>query len=158
MLEYFRKIQLPSVQYLMTYASIESRNEVPVAFFEQQLPVSCTLVYPLITRGSLWLKSVAVDDNTQWETNSWGISEPANGEEMDPLKIDFVFVPMLAFDTRGYRVGYGKGYYDRFLSFCRPNCLKVGLSWFGPVERISDTDAFDIPLNYCVTPHALYAF
>jgi 5-formyltetrahydrofolate cyclo-ligase len=158
MLEHFQQIPVAEVSYLMTYSSIESRNEVPVAFFEDEFHEQATRVYPLMQPGSLYLKAVAVDEHTRWRENNWGIQEPANGSEVDPQLIDFVFVPLLAFDSLGYRVGYGKGYYDRFLSLCRPNCLKVGLSWFGPVERISDTDAFDIPLNYCVTPHALYAF
>ncbi|HEX8461529.1 MAG TPA: 5-formyltetrahydrofolate cyclo-ligase, partial [Segetibacter sp.] len=73
-------------------------------------------------------------------------------------EIDLVFVPLLAYDKRGYRVGYGKGFYDRYLSLCKPEVLKVGFSYFGPEESIDDTHQFDVPLNYCITPDNIYEF
>jgi 5-formyltetrahydrofolate cyclo-ligase len=69
-----------------------------------------------------------------------------------------VFVPLLAFDNDGYRVGYGKGFYDKFLAKCRPDVLKVGLSYFDAIDTISDRAQFDIPLNYCITPQRIYEF
>ncbi|NER10187.1 5-formyltetrahydrofolate cyclo-ligase [Muriicola jejuensis] len=96
--------------------------------------------------------------DTVLENNPWGIPEPVNGIPVPPLKIDVVFVPLLAFDRKGHRVGYGKGYYDRFLSECRKDCLKVGLSLFEAVEEISDTGKQDIPMNYCLTPERIYSF
>jgi 5-formyltetrahydrofolate cyclo-ligase len=69
-----------------------------------------------------------------------------------------VFIPLLAFDKSGHRVGYGAGYYDRFLSKCKPDCLKVGLSFFEPVDEISDADEFDVKLNHCVTPSKIWTF
>jgi len=64
----------------------------------------------------------------------------------------------LTVDEKGYRVGYGKGFYDRFLQHCRPDCLKVGLSYFPPVAEISDKDEFDVPLDLCITPATTYVF
>ena len=69
-----------------------------------------------------------------------------------------VLVPLLAFDKLGHRVGYGKGYYDRFLAKCPPNCLRIGLSLFDPVERIDDVVPTDIRLNSCLTPVHTYVF
>jgi len=66
--------------------------------------------------------------------------------------IDAVLIPLLAFDNQGFRVGYGGGFYDRFLPACRPEALKVGLSFFDPVDVIEDKDQYDIPMDYCVTP------
>ena len=77
---------------------------------------------------------------------------------MDAQKIDLVIVPLLAFDIKGYRVGYGKGFYDKYFLKTRPNCIKVGLSFFDPVDMISDKNEFDVPLNYCVTPNKIYEF
>ena len=73
-------------------------------------------------------------------------------------EIDLVLVPLLAFDKNGYRVGYGKGYYDKFLSNCRPDVIKIGLSFFDAVDEIEDIDDYDLPLNFCVTPQRLYDF
>jgi len=90
--------------------------------------------------------------------NKFGIPEPVSGTEVQPADIDLVFVPLLAFDTRGYRVGYGKGMYDRFLKQCKPGVKTVGLSFFEPVPAIEDLDAWDIPLHTVVTPDNIYHF
>ena len=69
-----------------------------------------------------------------------------------------VFVPMVAFDMKGYRVGYGKGFYDRYLPRCRPDVIKIGFSFFDPVDNIKDIADFDVPLNFCITPSRIYEF
>lgn len=94
----------------------------------------------------------------QLEKNAWGIPEPKNGTPVSPEDLDAVVVPLLAFDTTGHRIGYGKGYYDRFLKGCRDNCLKVGLSFFEAEEKIEDVSPFDVRLNRCITPTRVYAF
>ncbi len=87
--------------------------------------------------------------------NLYNILEPEKGE-LHTGDVDLVLVPMLAFDRQGYRVGYGKGFYDRFLQGIKT--LKVGLSFFDPVERVTDADAYDIPLDLCITPGRIYRF
>lgn len=98
------------------------------------------------------------DSRTLIEQNSWGIPEPLGGLRIDEKEIDLVFVPLLVFDEAGYRVGYGKGYYDRFLAKCRPDVQKIGLSFFEPISQISDRDAYDIPLTAGITPTQTYYF
>jgi 5-formyltetrahydrofolate cyclo-ligase len=88
--------------------------------------------------------------------NAWGIREPAGDEPIDAAEIDMVLVPLLCFDKRSHRVGYGKGYYDRFLSKCRPDCLKIGLSFFPPVEAILRIGSRDIALDHFVLPDSTY--
>ncbi|HEX8060928.1 MAG TPA: 5-formyltetrahydrofolate cyclo-ligase [Cyclobacteriaceae bacterium] len=94
----------------------------------------------------------------QLKQNNFGILEPAQGIPATLTKLDFVFVPLAAFDVEGNRVGYGKGYYDRFLKECRPDCVKAGLSFFEPAETFSDVEAHDVPLNLCFTPTQVYTF
>jgi len=72
-------------------------------------------------------------------------------------KPDLVILPLLAYDYQGNRVGYGKGYYDRFLAQI-PNIPKIGLSFFKPVEQISDIQIWDVTLDYCITPETIYSF
>ena len=84
--------------------------------------------------------------------------EPAGGKPVSEDQIDVVIVPLLVFDEKGNRVGYGKGFYDRFLSRCREDVIKIGLSFFDAEKRIDDTDEFDIPLTYCITPGKIYEF
>ncbi|SKC94733.1 5-formyltetrahydrofolate cyclo-ligase [Chitinophaga ginsengisegetis] len=96
--------------------------------------------------------------NTILVKNKFGIPEPDHGEEVPPENIDLVFVPLLAFDRHGQRVGYGKGMYDRFLKQCRPDVRTIGLSLFEPVLQIEDADSWDVPLHTVVTPDHIYQF
>jgi 5-formyltetrahydrofolate cyclo-ligase len=96
--------------------------------------------------------------DTIFETNAFNIPEPVETATAEPQEIDLVIVPLLAFDEKGIRVGYGKGYYDRYLKDCREDCLKVGFSYFEAVERIEDADEFDVPLDFCITPNRIYVF
>lgn len=104
------------------------------------------------------LKHFLLTDNTLIKKNKWNVPEPVDGFEIEANKIDVVFIPLLAFDEIGNRVGYGKGYYDSFLKACKPNVIKIGLSFFGPVAKIEDVYDTDIPLDYCVTPNKVYSF
>lgn len=97
-------------------------------------------------------------DNTKIKKNNYNIPEPVDGIEVPSSKIEVVFVPLLAFDKKGNRVGYGKGFYDAFLSECNPNTIKIGLSFFEAEETIEAVFEGDIPLNYCVTPNTIYSF
>ena len=97
-------------------------------------------------------------DNTKIKKNSYNIPEPSDGIELPVTKIDAVFVPLLAFDTTGNRVGYGKGFYDVFLSKCKPETIKIGLSFFEAETTIADVFENDVKLDYCVTPKKIYAF
>lgn len=97
-------------------------------------------------------------DNTKFQKNEYNIPEPIEGIEVPDSKIEVVFVPLLAYDKLGNRVGYGKGFYDRFLSKCKPETIKIGLSFFDPEIEIEDASSMDMKLNYCVTPHQVYAF
>lgn len=99
-----------------------------------------------------------LDSKTVLETNRWGINEPVGGNHTPISEIDAVLVPLLAFDITGQRIGYGRGYYDRFLSACRPDTKKIGISFFPPVDRIDDLNEFDVPLHYCVTPEQTFEF
>ena len=90
--------------------------------------------------------------NFHTSKRSWEIFEPINDVSIEAKKIDLVLVPLLCFDEQGSRIGYGKGFYDKFLADCSPNCLKIGLSYFAPIREISDTQNFDIKLDFCVMP------
>lgn len=104
------------------------------------------------------LVHIRYESKDQLEISDWGIPEPRDGEEVNVQDLDLVLVPLLAFDSLGNRVGYGKGFYDGFLSKCNPNCLFVGLSYFDPVDEISDVFEGDIRLHKCITPSNVYSF
>ena len=97
-------------------------------------------------------------ENTKFIKNAYNIPEPVDGIEVPVSKIEVVFVPLLAFDSKGNRVGYGKGFYDTFLSECQPGTIKIGLSLFDAEPIIEDTSDIDVSLDYCVTPGRIYEF
>lgn len=104
------------------------------------------------------LTNYLLTDTTVIKKNEWNIPEPVDGIEVPASKIDVVFVPLLAFDKAGHRVGYGKGFYDIFLSSCRKDVIKIGLSLFEPEDEIPGLLNSDIPMNYCITPNKSYFF
>ena len=77
---------------------------------------------------------------------------------INPRLVDVVFIPLLAYDIKGNRVGYGKGFYDRFLTKCKNDLLKVGLSFFPPENQIIKTNNNDIAIDICVTPNKIFKF
>ncbi|TXG36930.1 5-formyltetrahydrofolate cyclo-ligase [Seonamhaeicola maritimus] len=97
-------------------------------------------------------------DSTKIKKNAYNIPEPLDGIEISNDKIDVVFIPLLAFDKQGNRVGYGKGFYDRFLADCKPDTIKIGLSFFEAENEITDVFDSDIGLDFCVTPERDYTF
>lgn len=121
-------------------------KEIPAEFY---LPV---------VQENNQLAHIKYESMAQIKVNDWGIPEPTFGDTIQVELLDIVFVPLLAIDQKGYRVGYGKGFYDQFLINCNPNCIFVGLSYFDPIPEISDLHEFDIPLHYCVTPSKIWDF
>lgn len=107
---------------------------------------------------SLNMTHFLLTDNTKIKKKEYNIPEPVDGLEVPTSKIEVVFVPLLAFDKTGHRVGYGKGFYDKFLAQCNPKVLKIGLSFFEPEELIEEVFINDIKLNYCVIPNRICEF
>lgn len=157
----FQQINLPFISCVHTYIASEKLGEADtsaiIRYLEFKNPGLKVLV-PKIDIASGTMQHLHFNEEVELVHNAFGIGEPAGGERLLPYEIDLVLIPLLAFDRRGYRVGYGKGYYDRFLSECRKDVIKIGLSFFEPEEQIDNIDQFDIPLNYCVTPLGIYEF
>lgn len=104
------------------------------------------------------LEHFLLTDQTVLKKNKWNIPEPTGGITVPVSQLDVVFIPLLAFDRHGNRVGYGKGFYDRFLTQCNAKVIKVGLSFFEAETQITDVQESDIPLDYAVTPKQVYSF
>ncbi len=157
----FQRLPFNNVNCLMTFSAIEVMGETNVEYcarYLQHLIPGLQICYPVVDSLSNDMKAVVANDETLFADNLYGIAEPVGGNAISPREIDMVLVPLLAFDEFGYRVGYGKGFYDRFLKTCRSNVSTVGFSYFQPVAKIEDTNEFDVPLNYCITPEKLYEF
>lgn len=115
------------------------------------------IAVPKVNRKSNNLDHFLFEGIGKLKTSNWGVPEPTGNIPMQIEKIDLVLVPLLAFDVTGNRIGYGKGYYDRFLTRCPRNTKRIGISFFGPVDAI-EASADDIRLTSCITPDNFFEF
>ena len=144
--------------YYHLFLSIEEQKEIDTEFILQILAgKDKEIVVSKCDFLTVEMTHYLLTDNTKIKKNQYGIPEPVDGIEVPVSKIDVIFVPLLAYDLDGNRVGYGKGFYDKFLSKCKPEALKIGLSFFEPEDKITSSPN-DVRLDYCVTPSATIRF
>jgi 5-formyltetrahydrofolate cyclo-ligase len=157
----FQTLELPFLHTVLSYWPIEENNEpdsqLVVDFLAFRNP-SLNLAYPKMTVHEQNLQAVLVEEDTAFKKEAFNVPEPLSDHVISPEAFDLVIVPLLISDKQGYRVGYGKGFYDRFLKQCRPDCIKLGLMYFDPIDELEDKNEFDVPLNICVTPGNTYVF
>lgn len=145
--------------YFHLFLSIKEQNEVDTEFILQILHGKDREV--VVSKTDFETRKMhhyLLTDSTKFIKNDYNIIEPVNGLAVPEEMIDVVFVPLLAYDVKGNRVGYGKGFYDKFLYECRPDVIKIGLSFFEPEESIEDVMLTDIGLDYCVTTQNVHSF
>jgi 5-formyltetrahydrofolate cyclo-ligase len=158
---FFDKINLGEVKVLHSFITMENTNEpdtwMIINRIKKSFP-SIRISVPRINVQSLSLENFYFENHTQLKHNAWGIREPEYGEPTPTSDIDVVLVPMLISDQYGHRVGYGKGFYDKFLATCKASCVPVGLCFYEPILRIDDINEWDVPLKYCITPVKAHKF
>jgi 5-formyltetrahydrofolate cyclo-ligase len=158
---FFRNFDLQKIGFLHCFLPIEKFREVDTRLIFREIwhrfPDIGTFV-PRVNFENNEIESVKFIPETELSRNIWQISEPIGNETVEAEKFDIVLVPLLCFDCRGFRVGYGKGFYDKFLKMCRSDCRKIGLNFFPPVEKISDVNEFDVKLDCCITPEKVWKF
>lgn len=153
------KLDIWNNTYFHLFLSIEEQKEVNTEFILHILHgKDKEIVISKSNFESLEMTHYLLTDNTKIKKNQHNIPEPVDGIEVPVNKIDVVFVPLLAFDLNGNRVGYGKGFYDIFLSKCKPNVIKIGLSFFEAENSIEGIFENDIRLNYCISANKIYTF
>lgn len=106
------------------------------------------LVFPVtdITTGEI--TPFFAGCNTSFRKGNFSVSEPVGTEIADPLKIDIVLVPGIAFDKSGSRVGFGKGCYDGFLR--KTNAVKIGFCYSFQICDSINCDDYDMPMDYLI--------
>jgi 5-formyltetrahydrofolate cyclo-ligase len=91
--------------------------------------------------------------------NKYGIPEPSEqAAQINEDRIEVVFVPLLAFDKKGSRLGYGGGFYDRLWEACSPDSIWVGLSLLEASSRPLPSEIHDLKLDYALTPNRIHEF
>ncbi|NLJ70131.1 MAG: 5-formyltetrahydrofolate cyclo-ligase [Clostridiaceae bacterium] len=108
---------------------------------------------PLVT-GKGIMAAYLINDLSELKEDKYGIMspDPEKATLADPQDIDLVLVPLLGYNFHGYRIGYGEGYYDRYLSKLSSKCIKMGLAFRGFLAEDLPVDYFDYPLDKILTP------
>jgi 5-formyltetrahydrofolate cyclo-ligase len=154
-LQQFQQLDLSHVRCIHLFLPIREKREPDTYLIRDWLKANhpdIKIVFPKTNFGTLAMESYADDDSLQLANNKYGIPEPVTGNMVDVKEVDLVLLPLLIFDTLGYRVGYGKGFYDRFTALCKPGTQFIGLSFFEPVPAIEDVNEYDVWMHACLTP------
>jgi len=158
---FFRNIPVHAYATIHTFLPIKRNNEIDTYLIINTLQkdFATDIIIPRSHEDGTMSHYLLTKD-TVFEENKWKILEPSSVGSLQTsvVNIDLVLIPLLCFDKKGYRVGYGKGYYDRFLAECRPDVLKIGLSIFEPIDEINDVTESDIKMDYCITPNKIWSF
>ena len=151
------KLNIWKLKHYHIFISILKYNELDTSSIINKLKSEQKIIIvPKISNNEL--VHIAINDETEFGLNEYGIKEPNDDNHFVIENLDIIFIPLLAFDIEGHRVGYGKGYYDRFLKLTKNSTLKIGLSFFDPINKILDIDDNDVKLDYCVTPKQVHKF
>lgn len=157
----FQGLALENINTVFTYASMgaEVNTDAIVDYMLFRNP-GMQIAYPVCDFASYTMQAVIAMPGTLFVLNRYGTPEPElhGAQIIAPESIDLIIIPLLCFDKDGYRVGYGKGFYDKYLAHTRQDVIKVGLSYYEPIDKIEDRHEFDVPLDYCITPERMYEF
>ena len=157
-------IQLQRIDWSMTsvlasFYPLANKNEPNTLLFEKYIKTLYPFIrfcYPIVNAEQHQMDFYFETETLQ--INAYGIQEPLPFNQVPSAMIDTMLVPLLGFDQKGHRVGYGKGYYDRYLAKANKDIQKIGVSYFEPMDNFTDTNEFDVPLSCCITPWNTYAF
>ena len=153
-IELIKKYELKFVHCFLPIHTKDEINTSPIIQYCWKNNINVVVPVSNFKEGTM--RNAAFSSDTITKQTKYNITEPINPIWIENDKIDLVITPLLAFDLKGYRVGYGKGFYDRFLK--NTNALKIGLSFFEAEDLIEDSDKHDIRLDYCINPEKVYKF
>lgn len=146
----------PSNQKIASFLPIATKHEIETHQIHKEIRLmnqGHKLYFPRVMNENV-MQFYCIESKNDLEISKWGISEPLDivNNLINPEEIQIMFIPLLAFDQNGYRVGYGKGYYDQYLAKCSSKIIKIGLSLFDELSIIDDVESTDIPLDIIITP------
>lgn len=145
-----RQSEFNRANVIHCYVSINKRREVDThSLIKEMLSSEKRVVVPVTHFQEGTLTHVELNSYDELEANKWGVFEPTNGKEISPEQLELVIVPMVGGDTKCNRIGYGEGFYDRFLK--QVHCPKIGLIFDCNVVEQVPVENFDIPLDKIIT-------
>jgi 5-formyltetrahydrofolate cyclo-ligase len=143
-------VDIKTIHIFLTLAKFKEIDTTPIINYFRSKNIKIVVSKSDFTNNTL--THFYLEKDTEIELNKYGIPEPKNATQVSEKKLDIVFVPLLISDKQNFRVGYGKGFYDRFLAKCRKDCKTIGLNLFKPIVKIDDFNAFDIALDTVIYP------
>jgi 5-formyltetrahydrofolate cyclo-ligase len=148
----------PQIQHIHVFLPIKRLYEIDIFPLINTLVQEDKNVYTSISdHDSQEMATVKLTMNQNFIEDKYGIPVPVEWQNGDDTLMQLIFIPLLAYDLKGHRLGYGKGFYDRFLSKFPPTVVKAGLSLFSPENEIP-IEPHDIPLDICISPDGIRSF
>ena len=148
----------PNLDHFHMFFPIDRFNEVNTFYIKELLESKDKTIYTSqVLKEELGMETLKLPKDAAFFLDEWGIPVPQESIMVSPGKLQVVFVPLLAYDINGNRVGFGKGYYDSFLAKLSPEVIKVGLSFFEPESQIIPEE-HDVRLTMCITPEKVLFF
>ena len=158
----FQSLHLEVPIMVASYKALVTTGEADLQAIERYCQFKNPAVqfcYPVLDSENRRMHFKHPASDSAFAENNYGIAEPLSGTVILASHIKLMFIPLLAFDVKGHRVGFGKGFYDKYLSVCEDDLIKVGFSFFdAEKDMISDKNEFDVAMDYCVTPERIYEF
>ena len=155
----FQRMDWSEVQCVGSFYPLEAHNEpnglLLIRYLKLIIP-GLVVVYPRVNTDNITMSFYTETETVA--TNKWGIAEPLPFNLVEPSNIDTILVPLIGFDQVGHRIGFGKGFYDRYFENYPADRNRIGISYFEPIPKIEDTHEFDVPLTHCITPSNSYEF
>ena len=138
------------------FVSMNDRFEVDThELLKKMIRDGKEVIVPVTDFGKGELLHVRLNNFDHLEENKWGVLEPENAQQVKTDRIDLVLVPLLAVDLKGNRLGYGKGFYDRFLT--ETNAQAFGLVFNDFILEEIPADTFDKRLNGIISENGILA-
>ena len=158
---FFNNIDLSSIQILHVYLPIEDRKEPQMWNLLGRLKEEYPEVKVCVSK-TIWkdhsLVHYLLEGPDQLKLSKYGIPEPTTGIQIADKDIDMVLIPLISFDRKGNRIGYGGGFYDRFLEKLPKQCKKIGFTIATSLDYIPYNENFDIPMDACLSPLGFIEF
>ncbi|MBC7485294.1 MAG: 5-formyltetrahydrofolate cyclo-ligase [Cytophagaceae bacterium] len=157
---YFNLFERERPEVVHLFLSMPAKSEVDTRFVLQRLNQEypqVKTVTSVIAENQISMLTIEVRMDTPLVLNNWGIPEPTTRIVFPEQEIQEVLTPLLAMDAEGIRLGYGKGFYDRFFVSCSSSVKRTGINFFPIVHHELPKDSWDIALHRLVSADGIFA-
>ncbi len=148
-------MSMPEIQKarsVMIYLSFGSEVDT-FRILEELLKSGKSVYAPVTDPKTCHMTAVRVENQADLKRGAYGVAEPGGNTSLAPQELDVILIPGLVFDESGGRIGYGAGYYDRFLR--KTNAVKAALCYELQLVEKAETDPWDENVDCIVTERAV---